>query len=283
MSFLKYNGIDVSISDLTNVDIAYCRQLVEAASFKQLCVLKELVAKKSTNELETILEANTDFNSSFYNSTPRLPKTPANSPKEPSNATFSSSTDSLNNDLKILNDLLKGNDAQVVSSDNATTKVKMPDGSIKEVPTKQLDSAAIKDNTEIQSGNRANPKDKKPSLGSYIASQYKAGKTPSGGFETRGDGKGLIANATKMVANTAAGALRDSVEPNDDVLEEMGEIVRLAGINGKNENCAGSKAAMPSIIGNTSNSHRPTVKLGHELRKERVAKERMKDNKFKKE
>lgn len=69
---------------------------------------------------------------------------------------------------------------------------------------------------------------------------------------------------------------------DDSLTEELATLKRLAGVNGKNENCAGTKAEMPSIIGNTSDSHKPTSKLRHELRKKLVAKERMKDNKYKK-
>lgn len=285
MSYLRYNGIDVQMSDITSVDLDYCRQLLENVTLTQLFLLRELISTNSVNELTALLEANTDFNPGLYGNTsiPRLPKTPSG-PKEPANSNLGSAsgTPALNNDQKLLNDLLRDNQAQVVSSSGSTTKIKMPDGSVQDVQTNQLDPDTVKDNASVQAGNKPNPANKNSNM-SYILNQFKAGKTPGGKFATAGDNKGVTSSLVRAASNMAASALRDSVEPEDDVLEEMGEIVRLAGINGKNENCAGSKAQMPSIIGNTSDSHRPTVKLGHELRKERVAKERMKDNKFKKE
>lgn len=281
MSYFKYNGLDVQMSDITSIDVLYCRQLLENITLSQMLLLKELIQSKSTNTLTALLEANTDFNPGLYGSSPQLPKTPVG-PKEPTNTnSISSSNNALDNDRKLLNDLLRNNQAQVVSTSNSTTKIKMPDGSVQDVRTDNLDPNAIKDNTAIQSGNKA--KNNNRSATSYVLDQFKSGKIPSGKFKTAGDNKGFTSALVRTASNMAASALRDSVETDDDVLEEMGEIVRLAGINGKNENCAGSKAQMPSIIGNTSDSHRPTVKLGHELRKERVAKERMKDNKFKKE
>lgn len=307
MSYLKYSGIDVQIAEITNADISICQSLLESASIKQIFILKELIAEHAKSELLSLLEANTDFNPGLYNNGPKLPKTPAVPTTANSNKVLPTGN-SLTTDQQMLNDMLKDNQVEVVSTNNSMTKVKYPDGKIRDVPTSQLDKNAIEQSTanaqanvnqktnnqpdqtgqDVQSNqrNQTNSNIKKDGAISYALNQFRAGKTPGGTFSTAGDGKGLMAGAMTAAANWAGKALRDSVEseaPDEDVLEEMGEIVRLAGINGKNQNCAGSKAVMPSIIGNTSDSHRPTVKLGHELRKERVAKERKKDNKFKKD
>lgn len=87
-------------------------------------------------------------------------------------------------------------------------------------------------------------------------------------------------NPVQSFVNGYKSAKLESVD--EELNEELSALKRLAGVNGKNENCAGTKAEMPSIIGNTSDSHKPTSKLRHELRKKLVAKERMKDNKYKK-
>lgn len=290
MSYLKFKGLDEQLSSITQVDISYCRDLLENVTLTQLFVLKELMALPAQSELVMLLEANTDFNPGMYGSSPKLPATP-NVPIEPANANKILPTgNALTNDQKILDDMLKSNQAQVVSTNSNMTKIKYPDGKTQDVPTNQLDKDIISQHSSSQPAqstatNKANNQNKNNSAASYLLRQFQSGKTPGGKFNTAGDGKGFIAGAMTAAANVAGKALRDSTEHDetDDVLEEMGEIVRLAGINGKNQNCAGSKSQMPSIIGNTSDSHRPTVKLGHELRKERVAKERKKDNKFKKD
>lgn len=307
MTYNKFNGLDALLSDQTGVDIFYCRQLLENVSLAQMFVIRSLLESNRTPDLNIILEANTDFNPGLYGnsrtsstSTPTGPATP-NAPITPANGSSNlpSSGDALNNDHAVLNDLLKNKQAEVVGTKGTNTLIRMPDGTTTEYPTNKLDPNIMMAANKSKGDN--SPADNGESRTSYILRQFKAGKTPGAGFDARKKnvtaqeqpGKFMkAANAVGKFAgkvgtsalNTGASTLRDSVEQSDeDVLEEMGEIVRLAGINGKNENCAGSKSQMPSIIGNTSDSHKPSVKLGHELRKERVAKERMKDNKFKKE
>jgi hypothetical protein len=66
--------------------------------------------------------------------------------------------------------------------------------------------------------------------------------------------------------------------------EEIRSIKQLAGLKPAVETTsAASVSAGPTVVGNTSKSHLPTSKLAHELRQERVAKERKKENKYKKD
>lgn len=97
-----------------------------------------------------------------------------------------------------------------------------------------------------------------------------------------GAAKDLIASFKKGYQAGNQTMSEEKLESTVDA-EELKRLQELSGITTETTSAGCVAATSSSIVGNTSNSHRPTVKLGAQVRLDRVAKERKKLNKFKKD
>ena len=100
---------------------------------------------------------------------------------------------------------------------------------------------------------------------------------------------GNIDAAKNLIASFKQGYQSGNQTMSEEKLEstidakDLKRLQELSGIATETTSAGCVAATASSIVGNTSNSHRPTVKLGAQVRLDRVAKERKKLNKFKKD
>jgi hypothetical protein len=245
------------LQDILKLDKQEVTKFLNSLSFSQMHFLNESINLMHFDNVTNLYEEMSD-----WSSTTKTTGTKPTQPTQAKNASTKPPTQFSNSQSNIKNDELDDILQNIQNSSNVEYKnnqlhVKDPSGKEKIYSKDQVDQISS-DPEKVKEIEK-----KKPGVFSKMASNAIDNFNPIGSFI-----KGY--NSAKL----------ESID--SELNEELETLKRLAGVNGKNENCAGTKAETPSIIGNTSDSHKPTSKLRHELRKKLVAKERMKDNKFKK-
>lgn len=188
-------------------------------------------------------------------------------------------------------DVARSNNAQ--ASNNATKQSPTSTTTIPNAGNVKYDRSDIDELSQISKNldKKLNPQEKQ-ALATAIASSEK-GKDKStldkvaSTFDTVGTYKDLFKGSFKSGMAAGQSFMEDIDNEFSDIVfddELINELLQLSSIT--NENTAGAVAIAPtasSIVGNTSNSHRPSVKLGAKVREKQYAKDRKKLNKYKKD